>query len=234
MNLSWRKKGKPSPAKAEKGREQNLIFVGQNMISIRPAEAGKEIGGKGGDALVLPCVLPLICTSSLSLTQTRILVTDLRRSTQIRPVSLRFIQIHCVSLRLTQSMSDPSKPTLIRAARRPARSHSDSCRFIQVHTDLLRSMQFYSDSLRFAKCSSVSSSNVCRSLQSRSNSFRFIQSNARFVLPPTGSFRFTKMNSNLLRLVQDGQSWKERGNVAGHRRKGEGAKPIISSLIRRE
>ena len=160
----------------------------------------------------LALCLALICTDSLSLTQTCILEADSLRLLQIHPVSIRFTQIHSVSFRLKQSHSDPPNLTQITDSLRSVRFHSDSFRVMQAHTDLHRFIQFRSDSRRFAKCHSVSfrfiqnpsylSSYPFRSLQSHPKSPRLTQSCTRFLLLPTDS----QIGSDLLSITRAGQS----------------------------
>ena len=144
----------------------------------------------------------LICSDTLSFTQTPILVIVSLTLAQSYSASLRFARIRSFPFRYTQSHSDPHNVTQIRSV---------SLRWLRSHTDLLSLMQFTSASLRFTNAHSVS----IRFTQSRSNWFdplsrarihssplSVTQFHSRFFLPPSDPSRFTKISSDLLRLGQ--------------------------------
>ena len=136
--------------------------------------------------------LRLIRTHSLSFTQT---YSD----------SLYPIQIHSVSLRFIQSHSERSLTQICSVLLRFMRSHTDLLSLIQYQSDLIRftkftqSTQSHSGSLSFAQIH-------LDTFRSDQNSFRLTQPHTRLILPPSNSFRLSKVCSDLRRFAQTEQS----------------------------
>ena len=150
----------------------------------------------------MPCVLRLICTDSLSHTQTCNLVKDSLRLAQIHPASLSFTQIDLISPRFVQAHPDPPNISQITDSLRSARSHSDpfslpqicsgSCSPTQIHSDSQNFDQFHSDPVKFPQIPSV----TIEFTQLHSVSLQSLSGSHRLILIHSDLFRFTQPASN--------------------------------------